>query len=110
MAARAGEVGYDRLPHFVPAGVWNAEPLEAALLAEANPLVGGKDALLVAEGEPKGQRAAQEEAALGGRSSAVHDCAGQERQPLDTCLAQAGPAGGARRGRPEAVPARVLDR
>jgi SRSO17 transposase len=49
MAARAGEVGYDRLHHFVAAGVWDAEPLEAALLAEADRLVGGKDAFLVVD-------------------------------------------------------------
>ncbi len=49
MAARAGGVGYDRLHHFVAAGVWDAEPLEAALLAEADRLVGGKDAFLVVD-------------------------------------------------------------
>ena len=48
-AARAGEVGYDRLHHFVSAGVWDAEPLEAALLAEADRQVGGKDAFLVVD-------------------------------------------------------------
>ena len=32
MAARAGEVGYDQLHHFVAAGVWDSAPLEAALL------------------------------------------------------------------------------
>jgi len=49
MAARAGEVGYDQLHHFVAAGVWDAGPLEAALLAEADRLVGGKDAFLVVD-------------------------------------------------------------
>jgi SRSO17 transposase len=49
MAARAGEVGYDQLHHFVAAGVWDAEPLEAALLAEADRLVGGPDAFLVVD-------------------------------------------------------------
>ncbi len=49
IAARAGEVGYDQLHHFVAAGVWDAEPLEAALLAEADRLVGGKDAFLVVD-------------------------------------------------------------
>jgi SRSO17 transposase len=49
MAARGGEVGYDRLHHFVAAGVWDAEPLEAALLAEADRLVGSKDAFLVVD-------------------------------------------------------------
>lgn len=49
MAARAGEVGYDRLHHFVAAGIWDAGPLEGALLAEADRLVGGKDAFLVVD-------------------------------------------------------------
>src|SRR5258707_8143463 len=35
MAARAGEVGYDQLHHFVTAGVWDSAPLEAALLKMA---------------------------------------------------------------------------
>ena len=41
MAARSG-VRYDQLHHFVASGVWNAEPLEAALLAEADRMVGGE--------------------------------------------------------------------
>ena len=49
MAARSDGVGYDRLHHFVAAGVWDAEPLEAALLAEADRLVGGGDAFLVVD-------------------------------------------------------------
>ena len=49
MAARAGEVGYDQLHHFVAAGMWDAGPLEAALLAEADRLVGGNNALLVVD-------------------------------------------------------------
>ncbi len=47
MAARAGEVGYDQLHHFVAAGIWDSTPLEATLLAEADRLVGGDDAFLV---------------------------------------------------------------
>ncbi|MEQ1671892.1 MAG: transposase, partial [Hyphomicrobium sp.] len=40
MAARAGDVGYDQLHHFVAAGVWDSAPLEAALLKEADRLIG----------------------------------------------------------------------
>lgn len=36
IAARTGNVSYDQLHHFVASGVWNATPLEAALLAEAD--------------------------------------------------------------------------
>ena len=46
MAARAGEVGYDQLHHFVAAGVWDSAPLEAALLKEADSLVGDETGFL----------------------------------------------------------------
>jgi len=41
IAARTGEVPYDRLHHFVSAGVWDSAPLEAALWGHADRLVGG---------------------------------------------------------------------
>lgn len=47
MAARADDVGYDQLHHFVAAEVWDSAPLDAALLTEADQLVGGGDAFLV---------------------------------------------------------------
>ena len=47
MATRAGEVGYDQLHHFVGAGVWDSAPLEAALLKEADRLVGDERGFLV---------------------------------------------------------------
>ncbi len=47
MAARAGDASYDQLHHFVSSGVWDAAPLEAALLAEADEQVGGDDAWLI---------------------------------------------------------------
>ncbi len=47
MATRAGEVGYDQLHHFVAAGVWDSAPLEAALLKEADRLVGDERGFLV---------------------------------------------------------------
>lgn len=47
MAARAGVVGYDQLHHFVAAGVWDSAPLEAALLKEADGLVGDEAGYLV---------------------------------------------------------------
>jgi SRSO17 transposase len=37
----------DQLHHFVAAGVWDAAPLEAELLIQADGLVGGSDAVLV---------------------------------------------------------------
>jgi len=47
MAARAGDFGYDQLHHFVAAGVWDSAPLEAALLKEADRLVGDEAGFLV---------------------------------------------------------------
>ena len=47
MAARTDAVGYDRLHHFIAAGIWDSAPLEAALLREADRLVGGPDSYLV---------------------------------------------------------------
>lgn len=47
MAARDGDVSYDRLHHFIASGVWDEEPLEAALLAEADRQVGNEKAWLI---------------------------------------------------------------
>lgn len=47
MAARAGDASYDQLHHFVASGVWDAAPLEAVLLGEADRMVGGDDAWLI---------------------------------------------------------------
>ena len=47
MAARLAPGAYDQLHHFVAAGVWDAAPLEAELLVQADQLVGGQDAMLV---------------------------------------------------------------
>src|SRR3984957_4364261 len=49
MAARDGEVGYDQLHHFIASGVWDSAPLENALLAEADRMVGGADAWLIVD-------------------------------------------------------------
>ncbi len=49
MAARDAAVNYDQLHHFIGSGVWDAAPLEAALLAEADKMVGGEDAWLIVD-------------------------------------------------------------
>jgi SRSO17 transposase len=49
MATRAGDVGYDQLHHFIASGAWDAAPLEKALLAEADRMVGGDDAWLIVD-------------------------------------------------------------
>jgi SRSO17 transposase len=47
MAERLAPGDYDQLHHFIAGGVWNAAPLEAELLVQADRLVGGSDAVLV---------------------------------------------------------------
>lgn len=49
MAARDGDVGYDQLHHFIASGAWDAAPLEKALLAEADRMVGGDEAWLIVD-------------------------------------------------------------
>src|SRR6202035_4511327 len=72
MAARLAPGEYDQLHHFIADGVWDAAPLEAELLVQADRLVGGKDAVLVIDDTAlpkKGNRsvgvAAQYASALG---------------------------------------------
>src|SRR6202795_2333819 len=47
MAKRLGLGECDQLHHFIAAGVWDAVPVEAELLVQADRLVGGSDAGLV---------------------------------------------------------------
>ena len=47
IAARVAPTDYDQLHHFVAVGPWDEAPLEAELLAQANQLVGGPEAVLV---------------------------------------------------------------
>src|SRR3954451_21879955 len=47
MAVRLAPADYDQLHHFVAVGPWDEAPLETELLAQANRLVGGADAILV---------------------------------------------------------------
>src|SRR5258708_215242 len=49
MAARNDVVSYDQLHHFIGSEVWDAAPLAAALLAEADKMVGGGDAWLIVD-------------------------------------------------------------
>ncbi len=47
MAARSNAISYDRLHHFIGAGVWDSAPLEATLWQQADDLVGGEKAWLI---------------------------------------------------------------
>ena len=45
--SNSGHAAYDQLHHFVAAGVWESAPLDAALLKEADRLVGDQAGFLV---------------------------------------------------------------
>lgn len=47
MAARVDALSYDRLHHFIRAGVWDSAPLETTLWSQADALVGGAKAWLI---------------------------------------------------------------
>ena len=49
MAARDSEVAYDQLHHFIASSAWDTAPLETALLAEADRMVGGENAWLIVD-------------------------------------------------------------
>jgi SRSO17 transposase len=85
MAERLGPGEYDRLHHFVSAGVWEAAPLERELLIQADRLVGGSDTVLVIDDTAvpkKGQP-------LGRRGCAIRFSPGQDRQLPDAGVADA---------------------
>ena len=49
MSDRLAPGDYDQLHHFIADGMWDAKPLEAELLVQADQLVGGRDAVLVVD-------------------------------------------------------------
>jgi SRSO17 transposase len=59
MALRDGGVGYDRLHHFVSAGVWAAAPLERELARQADAMPGGDDAVLIVDDTALPKKGAQ---------------------------------------------------
>lgn len=56
MAARSEAIPYERLYHFIGAGLWDSAPLEATLWDQADQLVGGDEAWLVGEHRSDGER------------------------------------------------------
>ena len=116
MAARSGDARYDQLHHFVLSGVWDAAPLEAALLTEADAQIGEDDAWLIIDDSAAthdpgnhGASLAQKGHALSGGCAAICFDAGQDVQLPDTGIPDTGAAGGAGDDRLAAVPARDLD-
>ncbi|HEX6013754.1 MAG TPA: IS701 family transposase [Geminicoccaceae bacterium] len=49
MAARLGQKGHDQLHHFITSPAWDDAPLRRLLVAKADALVGGPDAVLVVD-------------------------------------------------------------
>jgi hypothetical protein len=113
MAERLVPGDYDQLHHFIAAGLWDAAPLEAELLMQADRLVGGPDAVLVIDDTalPKACPWAcpEEGQPFGWRCPAICLCPGEDRQLPDAGLGHAGERRGAGDGGPAAVPAGELD-
>ena len=106
MAARDGEVGYDQLHHFIASGVWDAVPLEKALLAEADRMVGGADAWLIVDDTAlpkKGEHSV-------GVAPQYASSLGKTANCQSSGLIDVGVARGSGDGGPAAIPARKLDR
>jgi SRSO17 transposase len=104
MAARDGEVGYDQLHHFIASGVWDAAPLEKALLAEADRMVGGAEAWLIVDDTAlpkKGEHSV-------GVAPQYASSLGKTRQLPVAGLVDVGVARGSGDGGPAAIPARKL--
>lgn len=49
IASRLAPDHYDRLHHFISAGVWDAAPLEEELAIQANRMIGGRNSVLVVD-------------------------------------------------------------
>ena len=106
MAARDGEVGYDQLHHFIASGLWDAAPLEKALLAEADRMVGGDER--VADRRRYGL--AEEKGAHSvGVAPQYASAPREDRQLPVTGVAHLGVTRGSGDGGPAALPTRELD-
>ena len=105
MAERLALGSYDRLHHFISSGAWDAAPVEAELLVQADKLVGGRDAVLVIDDTAilkKGKHSV-------GVGTAVLFDAGQDRQLPDSSITDvSAPRSAGHAGSP-AVPSRELD-
>ena len=94
MAVRDKAVNYDRLHHFIGSSVWDAAPLETALLVEADG-AGWRRGCLV---DHRRHRIAEERPPLGWRCAARCLCTWQDR-PLSVAGFGCGRARGACDGR-----------
>ena len=106
MAARQDGLSYDRLQHFISVGRWDDAALARALLAEADRMVGGRDAVLVIDDTslPKKGRHSV------GVAPQYLSTRGQDRQLPGHGVAHLGAARGAGAPRAAAVPAHDMDR
>ena len=105
MAARDCGVSYDQLHHFIGSGVWDSAPLEAALLVEADKLVGGDNAWLIIDDTALPKKGTS----LGWRCATIRLHAWEDRKLSITGLGDAGIARSAGDGGIAAVSTRDLD-
>ena len=106
MASRAEDVSYDQLHHFVASGVWDAAPLEAVLLAEADAQVSGNNAWLIIDDTSLPKKGMH---SVGEAPPSIRINVGQERQLSDSGVVDAGLSRSAGHGLLAAVSARELD-
>ncbi len=96
IAARDADVSYDRLHHFIASGMWDAAPLETALLAEADRQVGGDAAWLIIDDTALPKKGAP----LGWCRATICLGAWQDFQLSDAGVADVGVRRGTSHGRP----------
>src|SRR5262245_30870066 len=85
MARRLALGECDQMHHCISAGVWDATPVETELLAQADRLVGGSDAVLVID-----DTAIPKRHALGWCRCAICVSTGQDRELPDPDIADTG--------------------
>ncbi len=105
MAERFAPGDYDQLHHFVAAGVWDAAPLEAELLIQADRLVGGSDAVLVIDDTAMPKKGTHSVGVAPQYASAL----GQDRQLPNAGVADACARRSAGDGSVAPFPSRELD-
>ena len=105
MATRLALGEYDRLHHFVAAGVWDTAPLQVELLVQADRLVGGQDAVLVIDDTALPKKGSHSVGVAAQYASVL----GKTAQLSDAGLDHAGAWRSAGDGGTAVVPARELD-
>lgn len=106
MAARAEALSYDRLHHFIGAGLWDSAPLEQRCGDRRMPWLAVTRPGLA---DHRRHGAPQEGKGLGRCRAAIRHGAGQERELPDLGVGDAGLGGSSTHAGPATVPAGKLD-